>query len=445
MNMAIAGLAAAISVVGLLCSFIRPVWTFYIFMAMAPFGNLIAAYVGAAGNLGMPRTWTPADLLAWPLLWGALLIGRPASVSSNVIRKSMIAIAILSGLSLVQGLIIYFTTALTFSRLLHFVPAMLFGMRYFSDQRRVRSFVLLCEVVLVLMFVVHILVRFGIYVPPLLQEDAITGQFGGVRGNAEITVVLYFLMISLGIARLVSKTSFIGYSLLLLSAGVSGILMAETRSMYGSLAILIAASIVLIRGRVRMIVVYALAGVAAVMAVGALGFDPFSRFRSHAGRGSIEMPTFPDVSDWRGREYFAIIESYRQEPLFILTGRGIGALHRAPAARTDYAGFYHSEYLGWLDRCGIIGLTAALIMWLAAIKSSFGLSRDAPAMAQFIGVACFLLLVSVMADGVFHPIFSNPRGAPMLICFVTIIANRHEIKWSLENDAWSGLEAWSLR
>jgi hypothetical protein len=40
-------------------------------------------------------------------------------------------------------------------------------------------------------------------------------------------------------------------------------------------------------------------------------------------------------------------------------------------------------------------------------------------------------MLSLTADGFFHPIFSNPRGAPLLICFAAIIANWQDIYVSL--------------
>ena len=40
-------------------------------------------------------------------------------------------------------------------------------------------------------------------------------------------------------------------------------------------------------------------------------------------------------------------------------------------------------------------------------------------------------MLALTADGFFHPIFSNPRGAPFLICFAAIIANWQDINASL--------------
>lgn len=40
-------------------------------------------------------------------------------------------------------------------------------------------------------------------------------------------------------------------------------------------------------------------------------------------------------------------------------------------------------------------------------------------------------MLALTADGFFHPIFSNPRGAPLLICFAAIIANWQDIYASL--------------
>ena len=40
-------------------------------------------------------------------------------------------------------------------------------------------------------------------------------------------------------------------------------------------------------------------------------------------------------------------------------------------------------------------------------------------------------MLALTADGFFHPIFSNPRAAPLLICFAAIIANWQDIYASL--------------
>ena len=52
-------------------------------------------------------------------------------------------------------------------------------------------------------------------------------------------------------------------------------------------------------------------------------------------------------------------------------------------------------------------------------------------------------MLALTADGFFHPIFSNPRGAPLLICFAAIIANWQDIYVSLyqEDDVFEEEES----
>ena len=40
-------------------------------------------------------------------------------------------------------------------------------------------------------------------------------------------------------------------------------------------------------------------------------------------------------------------------------------------------------------------------------------------------------MTALVADGVFHPIFSHYRGASLLICFAVIMANWQDIHLSL--------------
>jgi hypothetical protein len=121
----------------------------------------LAGYIYSAGNLGMPRTWAPADILAWLTLAAVLFVPRERQYSSGVIGKCFIVIAIVTVLALIQGLLMYTQTAFTYSRVAHFVAAMIFGLRYFTNHSRVNGFLKFSVVLLLAMFVVHILIRFG--------------------------------------------------------------------------------------------------------------------------------------------------------------------------------------------------------------------------------------------------------------------------------------------
>ena len=118
---------------------LKPKWVFYIFLISAVFHSVLASYINIAGNLGMPRTWAPADILAWLTLIAAFFVRSERQYPSGVIGKCFIIIAILTALALIQGLLMYTETAFTYSRVAHFAAAMIFGLRYFTNFSRVNG------------------------------------------------------------------------------------------------------------------------------------------------------------------------------------------------------------------------------------------------------------------------------------------------------------------
>ncbi len=419
---------------------LKPKWVFYIFLISAVFHNVLASYIHIAGNLGMPRTWAPADILAWLTLAAAFFVRRQRQYPSGVIGKCFVIITILTVLSLIQGLLMYTETAFTHSRVAHFVAAMIFGLRFFTDFSRANGFLKFTVFLLLVMFVAHIFVRFGIFMPRVAEIDVSTQlQLAGERGTYTLVPLLYLSLISIAIGRIVSKVGLSAISILMLIVGIGGIILSETRSMYGAMGIIVIASLLLIKGRIRTMIAFGIVGILAIGATSVMGFDFLERFRAGSTRtGNIEIPKPFQQGTWRALENKIIVSSYQQEPYFILTGRGIGALHPAPAGRSPLVGFYHSEYLGWLDRSGLLGLGTVLILIFAMLVRSFALARSDIPYIRYYGTTSFLLMLALAADGFFHPIFSNPRGAPLLICFAAIIANWKDIYTSLcpEDDVY---------
>ncbi|MBW7988969.1 MAG: hypothetical protein FVQ84_02960 [Planctomycetes bacterium] len=410
---------------------LKPKWVFYIFLISVVFHSVLASYINSAGNLGMPRTWAPADILAWLTLAAAIFVRRQRQYPSGVIGKCFIVIAILTALALIQGLLMYTQTAFTHSRVAHFVAAMIFGLRYFTNFSRANGFLKFSVFLLLAMFGVHILVRFGVFTPRVAEIEAST-QLGGERGTYTLVPLLYLSLISIAIGRLVSKVGLSPISILMMVVGIGGIILSETRSMYGAMGVLVIASLLFIKGRIRTMLAFGIVGILAIGATSVVGFDFMERFRAGSTRtGNVEVPKLFQKGTWRALENEIIISSYKQEPYFILTGRGIGALHPAPAGKSPLVGFYHSEYLGWLDRHGLLGLVTVLILIFAILARSFALSRSDIPYMRYYGTTSFLLMLALTADGFFHPIFSNPRAAPLLICFAAIIANWQDIYASL--------------
>jgi O-antigen ligase len=186
------------------------------------------------------------------------------------------------------------------------------------------------------------------------------------------------------------------------------------------------------RARIKNSIIFVSVAMFIIYAATFAGFDFLARFRSDYGQGHYAMPSFYELrNNWRGIEYETIVSSYKQQPYFLLTGRGVGAMHPAPRGVDPMVAFYHSEYLGWLDRCGLIGLFMVIVLIIACLWRSFMLARSDIMYLRYIGTTIFLLIIALAADGVFHPIFSHYRGASILICFAAVLANWRDIYMSL--------------
>jgi hypothetical protein len=437
MAILIAIISVIIIAVSLFLVFIKPVWVFYIFLVVAAFNSIFAGYINQAGNLGLPATWAPADFLAWLTILAALFVPRVTYHTGSIIKKCIIILVGLSAIALIQGLFMFPRDALTHSRVVHFAAIAVFALRYFTDYNRVKGFLRFCVVLLLVMFALHIVIRLGIYQPPILENERIVTAGGliGERGTNSLIPMLYLVLISIAMGRISAKIGLFISSVLLLLVGLGGVILSETRSTYGAVAILLLASLVFIKGRVKNSIIFVTVGLITVSAAAALGFDFLSRFRTNYGHGNYSLPTYYEFrQSWRGMEYETIVSSFKQQPYFLLTGRGVGAMHPAAVGADPVVAFYHSEYLGWLDRCGLIGLMTVLILFFACLWRSFALARSDIPFLRYIGAAIFLLITALAADGFFHPIFSHYRAASLLICFAAILANWQQIYISLTQE-----------
>ena len=315
---------------------------------------------------------------------------------------------------------------------------MFFAIRYFRTPERVNGFFKFITFLLLLMFGVHVLIRFEIYAPlsAEIERTVMEGGLAGERGVASLIPLLYYIIICNGIGRLVSKTGSWIVSGAMMLVGLAGIILSETRSMYGVLAVMIVMSLLVIRQRAKAIVVYSVVGFVIVLVATTIGFDFLARFRADYGRSHEFRVDVFEGSSWRMLEPALIVESYSKEVPFLLTGRGLGALHPAPGGEALYVGFYHSEYLGWMDRCGLIGFVAVTVMLLACLWRSFTLSRSHIPQIQRYGTMLFLLTTAFVTDGFFHPVLSHVRAASVIVCFFAIIANWRYLCHDYEQLEW---------
>lgn len=401
----------------------RPQWVFYAFLITVVFDSIFNGYIEAAGYLGLPQSWRPADGLAWLTLLAAGLLHPGERLRANLVVQSLMGISVLSTLALVVGFVRDFESALSYSRVFYIVPAIIFGIRYLTRYDRVRQFIRFSIVILLTMFVLHLLIRFSLYMPPIVEKESLGTQLKGERGGVSLVPLLYLVMLSIGTARLVTSTGSQPLSVMVLLCGILGLILSENRSMYGSAAVLATTATLFVQGRFRMLMMYSLAGAAAISLVVGIGFDPMARFRERYQKGRLTAKSLIDKT--RFQELSSIFESYgSSEIAFVLTGRGVGAMHFLPGRHHElFRAYYHCEYLGWLDRCGLIGLAAVLVMHASTAAITLKLSRSDLPHLRFLGVTAFLLIVTLAAEGLFHPTFSNPRAAAFLVCFVVLAAN----------------------
>lgn len=430
----IAVLCLIVMVLSVPLAFFKPAWVFYVFLFFKVFEPIFAGYISAAGNLGMPRIWIPGDILWISTMLAAVMVRNPYKFKRGFLGTGLVIIVVLHIWALLFGLGLYFASALTYSRVAHFIAAIVFGLRYFTDSRRVNRFMWFCIVVITAMLFVHVAVRMGIYSPPTTADmpEFAASTFVGERGTRSVVPVLYLAMIAIGIGRVTSKVGILLVSVWCLLVGAAGIVLTETRSTYGAAGLLALCTLIFVRGRIKTIVLGSIAALAIILSATTLGFDFLARFQSDYGLKTAVSSAFTDVYGGRGMEYRTIAESYKKDFPYILTGRGVGALHTAVAGEFGgYVGYYHSEYLGWLDRCGLIGLVVMLTVVLLAAWRGLVLQRSEFSPLCFYGVSAFLLLMALLGEGVFHPTLSHQRGASILVCFVVIMANWEHIYTSL--------------
>jgi len=423
--------------VALPLAFFRPQLVFYLFLVSKVFDNILYGYVSQAENMGMPRAWAPADFLWLITLVAACFVRPEFRAENNTLRKCLIIVFALQLVALLQGLVLELTTsvpymALTYSRVVHFVAALAFGLRYLTSYSRVNRFIKFCVFMIFLMFAIHVAIRFEYYMPPTAEKIGGDSQLYGGRGVLSLAPVLYLLLIAIGIGRVVSKNGWLLFSILVLLIGFAGVALSETRSTWGAAAVLALSAIVFVRKRLKVALVFGLIAFLGMAMAAMLQYDVFGRFGDTSGETTIAVKESFFAKYGRGAEYGLVAGAYRQEPYFLLSGRGVGALHFSHRGTSEAIGYWHSEYLGWLDRNGLFGLLVFLIMMYAGFSMSLRISRNTSGLMQFYGVTSFLLIMALLAEGVFHPILSHTRAASIFVCFLVIMANWAELNYSIE-------------
>lgn len=416
--------------------FVRPSWVFYLFLASCLFAGVVGPYINQSGNLGLPRACLPSDILAWLTIVAALRVPPAQRVETTSTRVCLILIAVGAALCTVQGLFLHFDTALTESRRLHFLVIAMFGLRYFTDVARVKALIRFSAVCLFVMFVFQVLIRFGVYDAPA-AEGMLTGQMEGESGEMSLAPVAYLGLVALGIARVAGKVRSRLASVAMLATGLGGIVLAETRTLAGAVAVVLAASIIFAGGRIRTLVVCILLAGAGIWAADQVGFKIGRKFQ-HKYKESGEYVFDPRraIDGARVNEYYVLPNVYRRELYFLLTGRGLGAMHTNMAFRKKiHMSEWHSTYLGWMDMFGVVGLALFVAVHIACLLDGMKLARSNDPVLKSCGVAAAMLVLGLLAAAVFIPTLLHNRGGPYLILFFVIAANRAVLEASTWQEA----------
>ncbi len=157
--------------------------------------------------------------------------------------------------------------ALTNSRVVHFIAAGIFALRYFTNYSRVRGLIRFSVVIILMMFFVHILIRVGIYSAPINEADRIVAEGGlvGERGTQALIPMLYLVLISLAMGRFINKIGWFFISIIMLLIGLGGIVLSETRSTYGAMAVLVISALIFMRARIKNTIVFGTVGLIVVI------------------------------------------------------------------------------------------------------------------------------------------------------------------------------------
>jgi hypothetical protein len=421
----IIALACLLSVVAAVpLVFIRPSWVCCLFLAHCLFSGILGSYINQAGNLGLPRACIPSDILALLTLLATLQIPAVPRERTTLTRTCLILMTVGAGLCLAQGLFLHFDTALTESRRLHFLVMALFGLRYFTDVPRIQAMIRFSTVCLCVMFVLQILIRFGLYTPPA-SAGLLTGQLAGESGEMSLAPPAYLGLVALGLARVACGVRSYLMSMVMLATGLGGVALAETRTLAGAVAVMLAASVVLAGGRIRTLVVCILLASAGMWVADQVGFKIGRKFqRKYKESGEYVLDPRQAIDEARMQEYPALAEAYGNEVFFLFTGRGLGARHTNVFLARMPMPEYHSTYLGWLDMFGIIGLAVFLVCHFGCLADGLRLKKSDDPILKSCGAAAAILVPALLAAGVFVPTLLHNRAAPYLILLFVFAANR---------------------
>jgi hypothetical protein len=398
------------------------------FVLGSVFVRVIHGFFNAAGYLGVGKEWSLLDLMfvcllvvAWP--------GAPRSPYEPGRRWFSVPLIVMSVLAMIAFVVGFSRSdslgALHASRRLLCLPVFFIALRVFTTPQSVTGFYRGIKYCMPVLFVAHVLVAFRIYLPPLPQEieERVLNTWGEfLRVEYYMAPLAYVVGASITLCDLLYRRGHVLFNTTILTVCCMGVLLSQTRSYYLALGLIVAAALILIRGRLMLVIWGSLAAAAVFGVVQYADVDVFYRFTGHQSTAETSMQSY--WSDWRGQEYSILAEEYAGEPQYLLTGRGMGARHPVPGDLKT-ANYWHNEYLMTLDQVGLIGLICHLVLAFAAVLVNRHLTKD-PEVGPLVAPAR-LVFVAGLPASIFIGYMWGIGTGPMTMCLLAIIANGQTI------------------
>ena len=396
----------AFVVSAVLCATKHRVYVLIFFAVLSTITPIIEGYYLTTNFLGVGKQWGFLDVMFICLI---LIAWRTAPrqnrrQSNNRFYFAMWIIVGLTAIGLIVGLSRPEARGvLNYSRRFLFAPIFFVAARILTDVTSVEK---LCNVIkwfVIPFFLIHVGIAFNIYHPPLAQETLDRVALEGVdfyRVDYLMAPILYIMAACITLSNIMYDRPKKISNWFVLVVSVSGVLLTQTRSYYFAMGLVPLLAFILLRRGKGKLIIY---GVAVTVAVAVLimmsNINIFFRFTT-----SHEHVNLSYWETWRGAEYDILANVYKKDYAYILTGRGLGALHAVPFTRFGYVNFFHNGYLQTLDSLGIIGLVCYFILMGSCVLSNRAYMRD-PAVGHILVLPRIMLLYMALGIGTADVVF----------------------------------------
>lgn len=385
---------------------------------------LVLGYYDATGYLGTGKSWSFLELMYLCLIALAWPTSSPApwtTKSRSVDRPMMILTALVVLGFLVGGLRPSATGVLGYSKRFLFILTFFVAARILSDPASLQSLYKAIKVFVIPTFILHVLLASGVFVPPLPEAalERLTGGYTDLsRVESLLSPAFYLVALAICLTEILYRRGGVLFNWIIVSLSAIGVLLSQTRSYYLAMGAIVVGALVMLRGRIKLAVMVALGFVLVFVLVEVVEVQLFFRFTQEVRR---ENAWYRYWHGWRGQEYGILARKFASEPQWLLTGRGFGATHAAPASEMGFVTYFHNQYLKVFNSLGLIGLACHLIIVIGCVFHNRQYAKD-PVAGPWLSPAR-LIFLSIIPAEMFGGFLWAPGTGPLLLCFVAIARN----------------------